>query len=273
MMTLKRPVSVADEDKKLASVIAKKGAGFGVHEPVWKRAYANYRAGQGDPWKVNPSTFAPSIRDQQLKLYESRKGSGPIKRIRDTPNLKCCPVCGSPCTGTLDHYLPKEDYPEFSILASNLVPACAICNSGLKGKLVKGTSAPERFIHPYFDTWTNAAIWHVDVRPNYAAATFVPSPDPSLSGTTTDTVRFHLSNILGTQFDLQMATYWHSLPDTLACHADLTVDMAKAWAAELLWSELTLGLNGWRTALVRGLLHDRAARSYVEDLALQKVAP
>lgn len=40
-----------------------------------------------------------------------------------------CQYCGIQKPNTIDHYLPKSDFPEFSILALNLLPCCGDCNS------------------------------------------------------------------------------------------------------------------------------------------------
>lgn len=267
MWALELPITQAEEDKKLASIL-KSAAHFRPHETVWKKAYANYRAAKGDPWLVSASTFQPSIKAEQLELYTNRKNGGPIKRIRETKGIRCCPVCGSPSIGTLDHYLPKEDYPEFSVLASNLVPACGLCNSGAKGRTVKGSSSPERFIHPYFDRWAEEAVWQVEITPNYAAATFKAVPNPTLTGTAKTTITFHLGHVFGPQFHVQMATYWQELPEAVADHRDFLTDLGQVWSDELKWSARSFGLNGWRTALIRGVIADAAAQSYLEQKAL-----
>ena len=44
-----------------------------------------------------------------------------LKRI----SVARCPFCGISESSTLDHYLPKEQYPEFSVFPKNLVPSCA----------------------------------------------------------------------------------------------------------------------------------------------------
>jgi len=58
-----------------------------------------------------------------------------------------CPYCGHfPCD-TLDHYLPKSVFAEFSIKANNLIPCCSKCN-----RLKSDTWSDEYdvFINPYF---------------------------------------------------------------------------------------------------------------------------
>lgn len=62
-----------------------------------------------------------------------------------------CPFCGGIGDPTnLDHFLPKAEYPQFSIYPSNLVPSCRDCNMGEK-KVGYAKSAEEQTIHPYLD--------------------------------------------------------------------------------------------------------------------------
>ena len=58
--------------------------------------------------------------------------NGPGRATYDLLKLSAkggfCPLCGQRNVSTLDHYLPKESYPDLSILPINLVRACSDCN-------------------------------------------------------------------------------------------------------------------------------------------------
>lgn len=66
-------------------------------------------------------------------------------------SIEGCPYCGGiGSVKELDHFLPKSKYPQFSLLTSNLVPSCKICNQDLKkSKLAKNYE--DQIIHPYND--------------------------------------------------------------------------------------------------------------------------
>jgi 5-methylcytosine-specific restriction endonuclease McrA len=51
---------------------------------------------------------------------------------------------------SFDHYLPKEDFPEFSVLSNNLIPSCSKCNS-LKKTRWKDTGLTRNIINYYYD--------------------------------------------------------------------------------------------------------------------------
>jgi hypothetical protein len=61
-----------------------------------------------------------------------------------------CPFCGGlGHAETLDHYLPKANFPSFSVHPSNLVPCCRRCNSAKKALF--GMQEHEQTLHPYLD--------------------------------------------------------------------------------------------------------------------------
>lgn len=75
-----------------------------------------------------------------------------------------CPFCGISETSTLDHYLPKEQYPEFSIFPKNLVPSCAVCNTLKRDRiLIEGTEV-RMFLHPCYDAIPDLAFLAVSAR-------------------------------------------------------------------------------------------------------------
>lgn len=63
-----------------------------------------------------------------------------------------CPFCGISESSTLDHYLPKEQYPEYSILPSNLVPSCSVCNTRKRDRILDEGTNVRMFLHPCYDS-------------------------------------------------------------------------------------------------------------------------
>jgi 5-methylcytosine-specific restriction endonuclease McrA len=62
-----------------------------------------------------------------------------------------CPYCMLNKPTTLDHYTPKNEFPEYSILLKNLIPCCFNCNN--KKDEVWRLKNKRRFIHFYNDTF------------------------------------------------------------------------------------------------------------------------
>ncbi|WP_257539531.1 HNH endonuclease [Sphingobium sp. CFD-1] len=70
-----------------------------------------------------------------------------LKRI----SVARCPFCGISESSTLDHYLPKEQYPEFSVFPKNLVPSCAVCNTRKRDRILDEGTNVRMFLHPCYD--------------------------------------------------------------------------------------------------------------------------
>ncbi len=103
------------------------------------------------------STVVSSLTKSDLiKLYDQymAKSGKPGRQIYDAilnAALDQCPYCGgigSP--KNLDHYLPKANFPQFSVHPLNLIPACRDCNSENKGSRY-ALSEEEQILQPYTD--------------------------------------------------------------------------------------------------------------------------
>lgn len=260
MMKLPLPAT-PDEDKAVLTKICASPA-WAPHKAAWEQAYDTYRLHGGDPHSVTPTNFGQGVSDLQYKLYDGRKRTKPLAGIRRQKGLLSCPMCGSLSTGSLDHYLPREVFSEFSIMRANLIPACTHCNSHEKGNTYIGPP-PARFIHPYFDAWAHRPIWQVEIVPPYVAARFRPIPTPLVVPPNRQIVVFHLDNLLGTQFELSMSNWWSTLPELIRLRigggpATLPI-VAQAIADELHASLVTTGTNSWLSAAFRGLASDGGA--------------
>ncbi|MFT4276634.1 MAG: hypothetical protein QM576_09780 [Rhodopseudomonas sp.] len=82
-----------------------------------------------------------------------------LKRI----SVARCPFCGISESSTLDHYLPKEQYPEFSVFSPNLVPCCSPCNTRKRDKILDDDTDVRLFVHPHFDQIPTTLFLTVDI--------------------------------------------------------------------------------------------------------------
>ncbi|MBK1664473.1 hypothetical protein CKO38_06200 [Rhodospirillum rubrum] len=82
-----------------------------------------------------------------------------LKRI----SVARCPFCGISESSTLDHYLPKEQYPEFSVFSPNLVPCCSPCNTRKRDKILDDETDVRLFVHPHFDQIPTTLFLAADV--------------------------------------------------------------------------------------------------------------
>ncbi|MBB2888356.1 MULTISPECIES: HNH endonuclease [Pseudomonas] len=86
---------------------------------------------------IEDSTYAGL---EKISLLDTYTGNGKqldamktaIKKLQHVDWQNTCPYCGILSPNSTDHYLPKDNYPEYAVLAINLIPCCLECN-GKKG--------------------------------------------------------------------------------------------------------------------------------------------
>lgn len=115
-------------------------------------AYTKYADVASDAAQLPPIVAHDNIKRRWRDNYLQTRAGGRLSAMRAelmaaTRNDRC-PLCGVHPAATLDHHLPKSKYPEFSILALNLVPACDPCNRS-KGHKV-GVAPEAQLLHSYF---------------------------------------------------------------------------------------------------------------------------
>jgi len=80
-----------------------------------------------------------------------------IREQQDWVGRAYCAYCGINMCGTIEHYLPKAEFPEYAVCAYNLLPACGDCNTA------KGTNWLEeerrRLLHFYYDIIPDGVRW------------------------------------------------------------------------------------------------------------------
>lgn len=124
--------------------------------------YQLYTLHNGNPWSITTLNLSKELQAALITHY----GHPPLNQLpflaifRNDLSPHICPMCGSHGTGTLDHYLPKDDFAEFAIFSLNLIPACK-CNEKRR-KNVKGNDGVQRVIHPYFDHFVAAQVYKFD---------------------------------------------------------------------------------------------------------------
>ncbi|MDX8046621.1 HNH endonuclease signature motif containing protein [Gracilibacillus sp. S3-1-1] len=138
----------------------------------------------GDLGKLSQIQSSDTVNDaiskeEMLFLYKKLSSKGePARKYYDIllHASKICPFCGYRISGTLDHYLPKARFPEFSVNPLNLIPCCRDCNSA---KLTNMPSNEEETLHPYYDNveqgkWLFAEI---DYKKEIGFSFFVQKPE------------------------------------------------------------------------------------------------
>lgn len=131
-----------------------------------KDDYNTYNTNKYNLERMSPDIRVSGISEDLLHCYDtSTKVVAEVKkRIKDnipTKKKGRCLYCMISEPTTLDHYIDKSDFPEFSIYTDNLIPCCASCNTRKKAKWRNGTQ--RLIINNYFDTLITDNYLYVDI--------------------------------------------------------------------------------------------------------------
>jgi 5-methylcytosine-specific restriction endonuclease McrA len=126
VIAYKRNSSIDPYYKQRVSVLA----------PTVKVLYGNYETAHNANNHVSlvPSGYTNQDKTDLLKLYSpsnSRlvKLKNNVTTVLDNRAMNTCQYCTIAPVGSLDHIVPKDEFPEFSVNPKNLLPACSTCNS------------------------------------------------------------------------------------------------------------------------------------------------
>lgn len=207
--------------------------------------------------------------DELKRLYSYRMLNvhQPGRAIYDRLILSAgdvCPLCGVRGVSTLDHHLPKSDYPILSVAAMNLIPACRDCQSEKHSDFPRGLE--DQTLHPYYDNfdtdvWLTAVVDHTEP----ASFVFGVTPPATWTRTMAARVRHHMDSFgLGRLFAMNAANeltgirfhltglFGRDGGGDVAVQADLR-SRANSWRQ----SGLNGGrLNSWQLAMYQAAAED-----------------
>lgn len=103
---------------------------------------------------LNPSIIVSkedkeAIHSSFNKSFKDKIRNGILERVyEDCRGI--CPYCGEGKIEEVDHYVPKEEYPEFTLYPNNLIPSCNKCNGKKLDGFINSTNE-RQFINFYYD--------------------------------------------------------------------------------------------------------------------------
>lgn len=174
--------------------------------------------------------------------------------ISNAPNGKC-PYCGLGQASTLDHFLPKTSYPQYSVTPINLIPACKDCNTGKSA--FSATIADEQCLHPYFDhgefsghQWLHAEV----IQTSPATISFYVNAPDFWDTISKNRINFHFSDFrLAQRFSVEAATEIASLRAYLILLSNPTPELIKDHLRMKATAEFNTQINSWKTAMYQAL--------------------
>jgi hypothetical protein len=203
-MVMPLPMPLHDSLGLVHDVVDQRAAGknaayFEGIRQEWLARVAAYIQHKGSPehiprWDAIPGARKKSFLNLYLAPDEDSAQGKMLADLRDH-ELTICPACGEfGRPNTLDHYLPKGQYPHFCVTPVNLFPMCDACQ---KAKLEKTGSAdePRFFLHPYFDVFIAEQVFSIVIQPPYASPTFTMNVSDQLAMEQRSVIVSHLREL------------------------------------------------------------------------------
>lgn len=242
------------------------------------RAYGQYADHTGNAAFLSPIKWRlPGRSGALFSNYDVLRGSALYGELLAIGGARC-PMCGFGEISTLDHYLPRAEFPEFAILALNLVPACGRCNQ-LKGTHV-GLEPGLQFLHPFFDWLAVVPILgcKFSVRAGSALIEFRIRRTHRVADNVLSRVRFQFSRLrLANRFRAEALAEIGERRTTFSQYASAKgpVGLRDYLRTESRGYVAAHGPNHWKSALYRSLARNNVFLSGgYEQIAVQiPVAP
>lgn len=218
-------------------------------------------AGRGD----DPVVHGVLRKSELTKLYTNYlvPKEKPARRIYEqlkvTTNGKC-PFCGDiGHVFTLDHFLPKANFPLYSVLPANLVPCCRDCNSDKLNSFSE--TREEQTLHPYFDSdqyfvqkWVNARV----IPSSPPILEFFPDPPLVWHEHEKQRVKAHFEEYsLAARFGVEAGA---DLPETIHTRKTSLSAFSPDEFSEYLREKsdnIGLPINNWRRVMYAALANDK----------------
>jgi 5-methylcytosine-specific restriction endonuclease McrA len=268
--SLARP-AVADDEllERLSRSRSQKAVAVSPRRADIGARYQTYRDHQGNPWSVVKDDSFAALRSSFHDLYKKPPACLDFIASLRQSVAGACPVCGRDALGTLDHYLPKADYAEYSFFSLNLVPACDRCNN-TRNNLARGDQVGQRPVHPYFDAFVDRRVMTMRAEPDWRAPRLTPVPF-EVQGEERTVVQWHIDHVIRRAgFDDYVGDLWCIVRDNpdVFLGRTATVEAVREKLAELATIEEVSGRsrNAWRSCFYHGLSKDDAALEFLATL-------
>jgi len=230
--------------------------------PSVRNAYHCYTTYRGDPMNLSPRSWEREDRKALQSNYSLAPGSPFARYRRDLIARfieKRCPMCGRGDVGTIDHYLPRSKFPEYSVLSANLIPVCGQCNL-LKSSHFS-TEAGRRFVHAYYDILPSHPVLIAHVRLNERLdLSFAIVEPPGLPADLLRVLQFHFN-----QLDLAVLFEKEGIRELTERYGEIEEafergprDLAEYLGAAARSARKKCGVHSWKTAMFAALEHHEA---------------
>ncbi|EDZ59145.1 HNH endonuclease [Bacillus cereus group sp. MYBK77-1] len=231
--------------------------------------YGRYSANKYKLEFLNQQEYREPYKTYLLSCYGQNVNLSKLKkRIKENQELALrakCIYCGINSPGTFDHYLPKEDYPEFAVLSMNLIPCCEKCNSK-KGKRWKTGADLRIFLNLYYDIIPDEQFLFASLA--YHDQSHVPTVDFYLQ--LADSIGTNLSSMITSHYEhLNLLNRFEDhandelsniyIQTIEAIQEGVSVEIQKATLQRTYNANVRrLGRNHWQSVLYETVIHSES---------------
>ena len=151
-------------------------------------------------YEITSLAFSEEEKESLINLYQYR--SAIIQKIKvailDSQEItinNTCQYCTINAVNTLDHFIPKQSFPEFSVNPLNLFPCCSECNSKKSNLWLDNNR--HLFLNLYLDELPNKIylIADFDFQNNIPMVTFSLDNPENIDSGTYEVIESHFSRL------------------------------------------------------------------------------
>lgn len=244
----------------------------------WSEQVELYLKISGDPNCIFPLDLRNYTRNEDeaklrkntlINLYSPKKEDdlhSILEQMRRHHGLLVCPSCGdSGAPGTLDHYLPKDVFPELAIVLANLTPMCSDCQQE-KGTEYLSVNGFKKYIHPYYDNITFPVI-QLEILPPFKTPIFNLSVCSALSDELFDLVSNHIE---GLELEVRFrrfckSKYLHLLKQARKSRTTRCNNLRTVLKIIFEDQEDEKGINCWEAVFYRSVLENDELFDFLEN--------
>ena len=152
-------------------------------------------------YEITSLAFSEEEKGSLIDLYKYRsviiqKIKGFILDIQERTINNTCQYCTINAVNTLDHFIPKQSFPEFSVNPLNLFPCCSECNSK-KSNLWLDSNHHHLFLNLYLDELPNKRylMANFDFQNDIPMVTFSLGNTEKIDNSTYEIIESHFSRL------------------------------------------------------------------------------
>jgi hypothetical protein len=205
--------------------------------------------------------LSPVSKEQLMGVYDNQMVQGPGREVYNKILISSNGVCSFCAHGTpksLDHFLPKSEFPEYSIFPLNLIPCCSDCNHDKSEYVAK--SEEKQYLHPYYDDvsalqWLECKILYSSNK-SPAFEFFINSNAEGISDIIFNRLVFQFDSLkIGELYSKQAATELSGIGHFLHKHLKGESEV-QSFLNEMAKSKSDANKNSWQAAMYRSMVND-----------------